>query len=262
MPPSPPASSSTPASDPVNVDHRKRRRNRTTQSCLNCHTTKRMCDRKRPCSRCTQLGLSGNCVYEIDDPEKRVAKSDQETRLTNRIAELEGVIRELKNKPHPRWLSGKSSTTSDVHSIRSYSPGSTSSDGPSFALSPRSEVPEVSAPSHFHRPGMCGCLNNLSCYNAMLELSLGLRQAADVLARSSSHRGNQGCALTVCIAEMDNMLKNSLLNDIPPPTAEQHHPVYFDHSIPDPCNSFVWDESFANEDFMSWLPGGPFGGGR
>lgn len=38
-------------------DHRKRRRNRTTQSCLNCHTSKRMCDRKRPCGRCTQLGL-------------------------------------------------------------------------------------------------------------------------------------------------------------------------------------------------------------
>ncbi len=52
------------------------RRNRTTQSCLNCHTSKRMvsgtylawrttncshlyqCDRKRPaCARCTQLGL-------------------------------------------------------------------------------------------------------------------------------------------------------------------------------------------------------------
>ena len=61
-----------------NGDHRKRRRNRTTQSCMNCHTSKRMvltpttwppsrasslnhstpqCDRKRPCGRCTQLGL-------------------------------------------------------------------------------------------------------------------------------------------------------------------------------------------------------------
>ncbi|CAK5276530.1 unnamed protein product, partial [Mycena citricolor] len=62
MPPSLPSSSSTPASDPVDVDHRKRRRNRTTHSCLHCHTTKRMCDRKRPCSRCTRLGLTGNCV--------------------------------------------------------------------------------------------------------------------------------------------------------------------------------------------------------
>jgi hypothetical protein len=62
----------------MDADHRKRRRNRTTQSCLNCHTSKRkvgicdfyrcpftsmpidnynQCDRKRPCQRCIQLGL-------------------------------------------------------------------------------------------------------------------------------------------------------------------------------------------------------------
>ncbi|KAF8207731.1 hypothetical protein K438DRAFT_1814127, partial [Mycena galopus ATCC 62051] len=45
----------------VRPDHRKRRRNRTTQSCLNCHTSKRKCDRKRPCQRCIQLGLV-SCV--------------------------------------------------------------------------------------------------------------------------------------------------------------------------------------------------------
>ncbi|KZS98311.1 hypothetical protein SISNIDRAFT_138357 [Sistotremastrum niveocremeum HHB9708] len=48
-----PASSSTPAE----MDHRKRRRNRLSVSCVNCHQSKRMCDRKRPCSRCVQLGL-------------------------------------------------------------------------------------------------------------------------------------------------------------------------------------------------------------
>ncbi|KAJ7045577.1 hypothetical protein C8F04DRAFT_440728 [Mycena alexandri] len=91
-------------------DHRKRRRNRTTQSCLNCHATKRMCDRKRPCSRCIQLGLTGLCVYEVDDPaRKSTTTEDETTRLQNRIAELEGVIRELKNKPHPRW------TAADAH---------------------------------------------------------------------------------------------------------------------------------------------------
>ncbi|KZT28960.1 hypothetical protein NEOLEDRAFT_686425 [Neolentinus lepideus HHB14362 ss-1] len=67
-------------------DHRKRRRNRTTQSCVNCHTSKRMCDRKRPCGRC----MSDN--------------QDDKSRLQKRVAELEGVIRELKNKPHPRWV--------------------------------------------------------------------------------------------------------------------------------------------------------------
>ncbi|KAJ6593961.1 hypothetical protein B0H19DRAFT_43146 [Mycena capillaripes] len=90
-------------------DHRKRRRNRTTQSCLNCHATKRMCDRGRPCSRCTQLGLTGLCVYEVDDPANSNTQ-DERSRLQNRIAELEGVIRELKNKPHPRWADVRESS--------------------------------------------------------------------------------------------------------------------------------------------------------
>ncbi|KAN0074659.1 hypothetical protein V8E55_011708 [Tylopilus felleus] len=88
----------------LDTDHRKRRRNRTTQSCLNCHTSKRKCDRKRPCQRCIQLGLTGLCVYEIDDPALRDDPSlDETTRLRNRIAELESLVRELRGKPHPRW---------------------------------------------------------------------------------------------------------------------------------------------------------------
>ncbi|KAH8118984.1 hypothetical protein DFH11DRAFT_1780234 [Phellopilus nigrolimitatus] len=85
-------------------DHRKRRRNRTTQSCLNCHGSKRMCDRRRPaCQRCTTLGLTGLCVYEVDDPSQRSNFMDEKALLRSRVAELEGVIREMKNKPHPRW---------------------------------------------------------------------------------------------------------------------------------------------------------------
>ncbi|KAI0041431.1 hypothetical protein FA95DRAFT_1611018 [Auriscalpium vulgare] len=88
----------------IDMDHRKRRRNRTTQSCLNCHTSKRKCDRKRPCQRCIQLGLTGLCVYEIDDPSIRDDPNvDEGTRLRNRIAELESLVRELRGKPHPRW---------------------------------------------------------------------------------------------------------------------------------------------------------------
>jgi hypothetical protein len=86
------------------LDHRKRRRNRTTQSCLNCHTSKRKCDRKRPCQRCIQLGLTGNCVYEVDDPSLRDNPGiDELTHLKSRIAELECVVRELRGKPNPKW---------------------------------------------------------------------------------------------------------------------------------------------------------------
>ncbi|KZT03745.1 uncharacterized protein LAESUDRAFT_323764 [Laetiporus sulphureus 93-53] len=87
------------------VDHRRRPRNRPTQSCFNCHTSKRKCDRKRPCSRCIQLGLTGLCVYEIDDPALRDNPNiDENIRLRNRIAELETVLREIRGKPHPRWV--------------------------------------------------------------------------------------------------------------------------------------------------------------
>ncbi|KAG6888242.1 hypothetical protein C0995_009555 [Termitomyces sp. Mi166 len=67
-------------SPPAEGDHRKRRRNRTTQSCLNCHNSKRM---------------TGLCVYEIDDPSQRSDSQDEIACLLKRIAELEGVIREV-----------------------------------------------------------------------------------------------------------------------------------------------------------------------
>jgi hypothetical protein len=65
--------------DESKMDHRKRKRNRTIRSCVPCHNHKRkvsrlkniqltyQCDRKRPCGRCTALGLTGTCVYEVDD---------------------------------------------------------------------------------------------------------------------------------------------------------------------------------------------------
>ena len=66
------------------------------------HTTRHIiltncqCDRKRPaCARCTQLGLTGLCVYEVDDPTQRSDSQDESARLLKRVAELEGVIREV-----------------------------------------------------------------------------------------------------------------------------------------------------------------------
>ncbi|KAF8581564.1 hypothetical protein K439DRAFT_1243188, partial [Ramaria rubella] len=77
-------------------NHRKRRRNRMRVSCLNCYASKRKCDRKRPCTRCIKHGLTGLCVYELDDPDARdQCQENETTRLRNRIAELESVIRSL-----------------------------------------------------------------------------------------------------------------------------------------------------------------------
>jgi len=85
------------------LDHRKRRRNRLALSCVNCHQAKRSCDRKRPCSRCVQLGITGLCVYEVDKEVAREDSANENLRLRRRIAELESVVRGLKNSPHPRW---------------------------------------------------------------------------------------------------------------------------------------------------------------
>jgi hypothetical protein len=159
-------------------DHRKRRRNRTTQSCLNCHTSKRMvsswpiteacsllrfnacgkCDRKRPCGRCTHLGLVGQLLAILHSlmPHARhfpprlafvstrsatrtkstlvlllpstgtdrgfsADGNDESSRLRKRIAELEGVVREVISISHPlyaRHLNGfrsRSSRTNHTH---------------------------------------------------------------------------------------------------------------------------------------------------
>ncbi|KAJ9099939.1 hypothetical protein QFC21_003945 [Naganishia friedmannii] len=81
------------------IDHRKRKRNRTIQSCLPCHQNKRKCDRKKPCSRCKTLGLTGSCVYEVDHSrDENDPDQTENDHLRSRIAELEQVVRELRQK--------------------------------------------------------------------------------------------------------------------------------------------------------------------
>ncbi|KAJ7203948.1 hypothetical protein B0H12DRAFT_474374 [Mycena haematopus] len=261
---------------PVEGDHRKRRRNRTTQSCLNCHTTKRMCDRKRPtCSRCSQLGISANCVYEIDDPNRPAnkTKEDNGIRLMNRIVELEGVIRELKNKPRP--VPDRTSPTlnamSPTHSGIATPPNNTSWSSPSPGYNSSGQnlyfPSDLTGHMSVRRGGNCSCLNEASCYNAVLELSLRLRKAADVLARSPSHSSHPDCALNTHISELDNFAKNSLL-DIPsydsssasgfsrgsssgrvnPPSS----PNIFDQSYGENSGS-VWNLG-DSDNFMTWMP--------
>lgn len=308
------ASSDPPASS---GDHRKRRRNRTTQSCLNCHTSKRMCDRKRPaCARCTQLGLTGLCVYEVDDPSQRSDTQDESARLLKRVAELEGVIRELKNKPHPRWSQlgsnpgdkwlphpklgglldtqdsmsdapspqtsldsgdspciGRASTRSSTiskpsnvypsvstlperrpsppHSQYYYSsPQSTPSPSlmtpieeysqPHIAISAQPHAsPDYDLSSIFlaytglagsdhygvlktgradescfikQHGGHCGCLREPVNYNAVLELSIRLRKAADILARSPNHHIGSTCLLNQRVSDLDTFTTNTLGN--------------------------------------------------
>ncbi|KAF8146931.1 hypothetical protein K438DRAFT_1868286, partial [Mycena galopus ATCC 62051] len=182
-------------------DHRKRRRNRTTQSCLNCHATKRMCDRKRPCSRCSQLGLTGNLF------------------LLFRSSSIKPPIPQLKNKPHPRWLAEKDQASSSDGSH----PSPSSSAGPSTPRFPTWALPSSScstppsflshargnpSPSHTRKThSFLPC----ACYIAVLELSARLRWAAETLGRSPSHANNSNCGLNARISALDTLASTDSL---------------------------------------------------
>lgn len=107
------------------------------QSCLPCHTNKRKCNRGRPCERCISLGITGNCVYETEDPSviKKIDLKDpanEIARLRGRIAELEGVVRILKGRPHPKQQRHSNSSTGPPPNLGSPTPVPSS---PTFSLS-------------------------------------------------------------------------------------------------------------------------------
>lgn len=51
--------------------------------------------------------------------------------------------------------------------------------------------------------GHCGCLTEGSSYNVILELSLRLRKAADILSRSAYHSLGSNCTLNQQVMELD-----------------------------------------------------------
>jgi hypothetical protein len=51
--------------------------------------------------------------------------------------------------------------------------------------------------------GHCGCLHESASYSVVLELSIRLRKAADILARSASHHMGSNCSLNQRIADLD-----------------------------------------------------------
>lgn len=275
-----------------NGDHRKRRRNRTTQSCMNCHTSKRMCDRKRPCGRCTQLGLTALCVYQVDEANPN---TDNETsRLQNRVTELETIIKELKSQPsQQRWIQNEhqgialnSSDTSSrplfMKDMSPLTPRSTSAPSPQPSSSSSSDA-YIEVPSHMahgitdhdlgalfntslqqdlSKPdvlsqlidrlaadkapgefdwaspdrsglGHCGCASETNSYIILLELSLRLRKASEVVGHHFKHFSGSTCILNQRIAEFDKFISHVLTACTPPPgfypspVSPQHH-----HALP------------------------------
>jgi len=107
-----------------------------------------------------QLGLTGLCVYEIDDPKQRDAKDDS-SQLRQRVAELEGVIREMKNKPHPRWI--QSGSNSEFEKWDPHSQGQTIGDIDASELnnssaSPSPRLTGSSSPDNISSPAQPLCV--------------------------------------------------------------------------------------------------------
>ncbi|CAK5267883.1 unnamed protein product [Mycena citricolor] len=187
-------------------DRRKRRRNRTTHSCLNCHATKRMCDRKRPCTRCVQSGMASHCTYQTDaavgfDPTPKHDKSA----LLARIAELERMVEELRAStiPHTQREEPRNST---AESGRGHTMPDTCPSVPAehwLRHAPERELsftsPHPSSHSSGQAPGYlesifppysneishgnlaCHCLSGADHHCSAMELSSRLRRAADIL---------------------------------------------------------------------------------
>jgi hypothetical protein len=60
----------------------------------------------------------------------------------------------------------------------------------------------------------CGCINEPSSYNAVLELSLRLRKAADILSCSANHRMGAKCLLHQRVAELDTFATYVDINNV------------------------------------------------
>ncbi|KAE9391612.1 hypothetical protein BT96DRAFT_1060114 [Gymnopus androsaceus JB14] len=184
----------------------KRRRNRAILSCLGCHTSKRMCDRKRPkCTRCTEMGLTGHCVYEVDESSQRLNTQNRFSILRNRVAELEGEIEELKNKQNP---SPEQHDAADLLNINT---------DPHFVgyednVEMYNQLDSIS-PESSHRCNPSQGIKQCSC--VMLELSLRLRKAVAILAQHPHHQAGRYCPLNQTLVELDTLTADGLSSDSP-----------------------------------------------
>jgi hypothetical protein len=82
-------------------------------------------------------------------------------------------------------------------------------DGEAEPFTTLSKEPFLLGDPYFLRSNTeaCGCLHDKPAYNTLLELSLRLRKAAEVLSRSESHQLGQPCPLSRRIVELDSFTR-------------------------------------------------------
>ncbi|KAJ7626560.1 hypothetical protein DFH06DRAFT_1227987 [Mycena polygramma] len=107
--------------------------------------------------------------------------------------------------------------------------------------------------------GNCSCMTESACYNAVLELSMRLGNATDVLARSPSHSNSSDCALNNHIFDLDTFAKNSLDSSLPWAGRS------FDSRLDPPSLPTIFDQPYTenmtlpwlkedSDNFMTWVP--------
>ncbi|CAK5281726.1 unnamed protein product [Mycena citricolor] len=178
-----------PATDSVPGDHRKRRRNRTTQSCLNCHATKRMCDRQRPCSRCSQLGLTSICVYQVN---ARIP-----SRVSSRVSEQSGALQFVAED-------------GDQTNLLNWDPSKFSHSSSSPVCSPWPQVALISSPqlpldqARGLSPVAYSCTRDDASYGSLAALLSQIKTTSAVLSRSLSQHNAHSLHLR---EEMDRFIR-------------------------------------------------------
>jgi len=84
------------------------KRNRVQLSCTHCRASKLKCDRRAPCSQCSQRGRASQCIIPTPVARKRPAVSMQ-----NRLRHLESLVKDVMTGKPPTDSTGTSTAISN-----------------------------------------------------------------------------------------------------------------------------------------------------
>lgn len=205
-----------------------KRRNRVLQSCIPCHELRRKCDRQRPCTRCADHGVAGQCVYQLEDPATRTGDQDELTRLRKRVLELEHTVRVLTQRHSPREAfdqkvlqPGSShpqgSAEDDVKGKKPRDPSSSSSN-PAGQPQPGTLIPGQSS-SPNSGSGMlgniphCGCAISTVGRQILGQLQTNLAESIHRLKALPEHqRHNVNCPLYTQVIHLHHHVGQAMGN--------------------------------------------------
>lgn len=111
-------------------------RQRRILSCVYCHSKKIKCDRQKPCSQCTKLGME--CKYFINERISRGGKKS--SRLTADEKKLRGLMNSANENKKAKQESVETAKSQDTQSLLSSSPTNSSTTSTANPLAPSSSI--------------------------------------------------------------------------------------------------------------------------